>query len=98
MLKEVVMECDHVARACAPRESRECATECEVEGSSVRLSTPNRMGLSLSLAAVPQNPNRQDRRGPPCQTAVFEKRVAWEPALCCGDGHIILRWFIPGSL
>jgi hypothetical protein len=98
MLKEVVMGCDHVARACAPRESRECATRREVEGNSVRLGTPNRMGLSLPLVAVPQNPNLQDRWDPPCQTAVLRKRVVREPALCCGDGHNILRWFIPGSL
>jgi hypothetical protein len=91
MLKEAVMDCDHVAHACAPRESRESATGCEVKGDSVPLGTPNRMGLSLPLAAVLQNPNQQDRCVPPPQAAVFRERFVREPALCCGTGCSILR-------
>jgi hypothetical protein len=95
MLKEVVMDCDHVAHACAPRESRECTTKCEVERGSVPLGTPNRTGLSLPLAAVLQDPNQPDRHIPPRQAAVQQGRFVREPAACCDDGCSCLRCLIP---
>jgi hypothetical protein len=58
---------------------------------SVPFGAPYQMGLSLPLAAVPQNPNRQDRCVLPHQAAVLEERVVREPALCCNNACNILR-------